>query len=477
MASCGMVHISDARRLRSRNDRDALEEAGLRGWACISRVDKKGNRLLLGFDAITHACRITRDGELGLLHMGLDVIANVLDRQALEQERERLEARLQQSRRLETVGALASGITHNFDNMLGAIQGYAEMASELDARDGPQAALLREIRNAGQRARELVDQILSFARRRDASPRPVRVRTLVDESVSLLRALFPALVELSLTGVPDATVLGEPAQLQQVIVNLGNNAAQVMEHEGRIELYAEAIQLPRRRALSHGTPAPGSYVRITASDRGRGIDAATLERIFEPFFTTRWNGNGLGLATTTEIVAEHRGAMLVQSTVGIGTRFEVWLPQLRSPVAAEPHVPEPLRGEGQTILVIEEHPERLLRDEEILAALGFEPVGFSQAAAAEAVCRSQPERFDALVIGHVGSSRRALQLAASLREAAPTLPILLGAASADGLDANYLAYAGVSDVPSLTVRQLGAARSTHRCPAPRRPRTERHVPE
>jgi signal transduction histidine kinase len=424
-------------------------------------VGEDGGRLLLGFDAVTPNGRIGGlGGEFGLLQMGLNAIATALEHRALEQERTRLEARLQQARRLETIGVFASGITHNLNNMLGAILGYAEMAGEQDADGRHYPNVLEQIRAAGQRARELVEQILTFARRRDPQLRMASLRSLVAESVSLLRASLPEAVELVVSNTADAVLLGEPAQLQQVILNLANNAAQAMSNTGLVELHTEVHSLAEARSLSHGVLAPGSYVCIVVSDHGRGIDPAMQERIFEPFFTTRWNGSGLGLATIREIVAEHKGAVHVVSTVGLGSRFEVWLP---SAATTAPALDEELQatriGRGETVLLVDHDLERLLRDEEILAALGFEPVGYRRAADAEAAFRAHPERFDLVVIGHLGATATALRLAATLRDTAPFVPLLLATPSADSIGANTLAGAGISDVVRwpIAAAEIGAS--------------------
>ena len=437
----GVVHVIQVAGLPPGEARDALAAAGLHGWACVTGRGSNGCGVLLGFDAATHASRIMPAGELGLLRTALDTIVNVLGRRSLEQERTRIEARLEQTRRLETVGALASGIAHNFNNIVGAILGYVELADE---QDGP-SPILHEIRRAGERARELVDQILTFARRRDVQRDPVDVPTLIAEAVSLLRAALPAEVQLAVLETEESILVsGVPAQLQQVILNLCNNAAQAMDHVGRVELDVAAIDLSVPRSISHGVLAAGRYVRIAVSDFGRGIDPAAQARLFEPFFTTRLTGNGLGLATSRDIVREHGGAMHVQSVAGVGSRFEVWLPRMD----AEPLVPggAPGFGNGETVLVVEVNAQRLLKDEEVLAALGYEPVGFTSLEDARAACEAASERFDVILLGHLVPATAMLELSTMLHEAAPVVPILLATSSADEFRASELIRAGVSDI-------------------------------
>jgi CheY-like chemotaxis protein len=352
---------------------------------------------------------------------------------------------------LETVGALASGIAHNFNNIIGAILGYTEMANE----QSTPSRTLEEIRHAGERARELIDQILTFAGRRNAPPRPVDMHAVIAEATSLLSASLPATVELAVSGAPTAMVVsGVHTQLLQVVLNLCNNAAQAMDHAGRIELQIAAEEVAAPRSLSHGSLLPGRFARIAVGDSGSGIDEAVLDRIFEPFFTTRATGTGLGLATTREIVRDHGGAMHVESAPTGGSRFEVWLPCINAvaPSSADAATTAFSFGHGETVLVLETDSDRLLRDEELLAALGYEPVGFTSTADARVAYLASPERFDAAVVGHAWPPKAVLELATALRGVCPDLPILLATSSNDAFGAMTLARAGVSEVVSWPIQ-------------------------
>ena len=448
--SGGILHVVRGRRLPAGADRHALLTAGVQGWACVSGEAMDGKTMLLGFDAVTHPCRIMRVGELGLLRMALEIVANARDRRTLEQERARLEARLQQARRLESVGALASGVAHNFNNIIGAILGYTEMANERS----PSSRALEEIRRAGERARELVDQILTFAGRRNAPRQPVDIHAVIAEATSLLRASLPATVELAVAEPPDAMVVsGVHAQLLQVVLNLCNNAAQAMDHAGRIELQISAEEAPAQLSLSHGSLLPGRFVRIAVRDTGSGIDDAALAHIFEPFFTTRATGNGLGLATTREIVRDHGGAMHVESAPSQGSRFEIWLPRVDAAISGAGTDAVAVHfGRGETVLVLEAEPDRLLRDEELLAALGYEPVGFTCAADARGAYLEAPARFDAAVVGHSWPQEAALEFTTALRCTSRDMPILLATSSNEAFGAMTLARAGISEVVSWPIR-------------------------
>jgi signal transduction histidine kinase/CheY-like chemotaxis protein len=460
----GTVRIGSVDRLSPGADKDALVAAGVCGWACVSNMGKGGIAAILGFDALQPGV-VTEAAELGLLGMALDAVANAVRRAHLEQERSRLERSLQQARRMETIGALASGIAHNFNNIVGAILGYTEMAEAQLASDSRPARNLDEIRRAGERARDLVDQILAFGGRRDVQRRPVSMKGLIAETSSLLHASLPPRIELVMREVPDAAVVaGQAGQLQQVIFNLCNNAAQAMDQIGSVEIETQVRDVTGARSLTHGELVPGRYVRIAVKDTGRGMDKITVERIFEPFFTTRLAGSGLGLATVREIVREHDGAINVWSTPGVGSRFEVWLPCV---AAAAPAPREDLHflplGRGQTVLVLDDGGERLLADEEMLAALGYEPVGFTRVGDALAACRATPKRFDAAVVGHLLSAASALDLAVALHAIVPNMPILLATASVDESGAEALVAAGISEIVHRPLISAELASALARC--------------
>jgi signal transduction histidine kinase len=458
------IHIHDINRLPPGDQRDALRAADLRSWLCFSSGVANRLQAVLGFDAVLTEAR-RPPCELGLMSMAFDAIANAVEREFLEQDRERLEVNLEQARHMETIGALASGIAHNFNNITGAILGYTETAQAQVGPHGRVAGSLSEIRRAGERARDLVDQILTFGRRTALRRSCIRIEALVAETKSLLEASLGPRISLVVRTMSQQTIVsGEAAQLQQVILNVCNNAAQAMDAAGTIQVEIHAREIGRALSMDHGDLVPGHYAVISIVDPGRGMDEALLERIFEPFFTTRPEGNGLGLALVREIVLDHGGAVNVQSAPGAGTRFDVWLPSLsRDEPLSKYETPGSVRrGSGETVLVLEADRERLLRHEEILAALGYEPVGFTNPGEAAAACRWElrnnwgwPTRFDAaLLCSHLHGAGAALEHAAILREAAPALPMILAVASAREFGAPALAKAGILEV----IRQpLGSA--------------------
>jgi signal transduction histidine kinase/CheY-like chemotaxis protein len=446
----GIIHIPTVRPWGPNNAINWLLDFGLQGWLCITSKRDANTEVgtVLGFDGL-RAGALAQDCEVTLFRMAFDVIANAVGRINLEREKERLEANLLQARRMETIGAFASGIAHNFNNIVGAILGHTEMA-DTQLRSGRRPdGNLAGIRRAGERARELVEQILRFGSRSDQRRQRIDVRALIAETKSLLAATLPSHIGIAVSETPDATiVLAEPAQLQQVVLNLCNNAAQAMDASGTIKIGIERREAPGPLRVGRGDIGPGSFVVLSISDPGRGMDDATLERIFEPFFTTRIGGNGLGLATVSGIVQQHDGAIGVHSTVGSGTRFEVWLPAVstRDLISLQSAPGMAVRGFGEAVLVLDTNRDRLLRHEEVLAALGYEPVGFGTPAEAADACQAMRARFDAALICHQPGSPIALEFATILHRAAPSLPIILATPAVQDLGAPMLAASGIFGV-------------------------------
>jgi signal transduction histidine kinase len=460
----GIIHVPRVDRLPIGENKEACVALGLGGWACATNVTKDGTTVVLGFDAIGRACRMTGAGELGLLRMALDTIVYALERHCMENERSRLERRLQQARRMETVGTFSSGIAHNFNNILAGILGHTEIVEEHlvpEARRGN----LTAIRRGAERARDLVDQILTFGRRREGKREYTCIKTLVAEAKSLLAPSLPAHVEINVSETTEATaVSAEPAQLQQVILNICRNAVQAMDKPGVIQIEVGTREISDARQVAQVGIHLGTFVVVSISDPGRGMDEATLARIFEPFFTTRADGNGLGLATARDIVREHNGALQVSSCLGAGTRFDIWLPSVPShqPIRFQHTSATAVRGVGETILVLETDRGRLLRHEEILAALGYEPVGFTGPREAAEACAVRA-RFDAALLCHRPGVSVALDFATTLHELAPNLPIVLAATSARDLDAQVLAASGVSEVVHHPLTSAELAGALSRC--------------
>ena len=442
----GVITTPDVARLPFGDARKTLLGFGIRAWACVVLQQAGYDRCILGFDRLRPARGLYFPRSA--VRLAGDMIGNVLEREKHEGEKVKLTARLERALRMQMVGQLASGVAHNFNNIIAAILGYSEMASSEVEQGGKAARRIAEIEKAAERGRDLVDSILTFGRRSDARSSFVSASQLLSETASLLRASLPSGVQLTVADVPTGLAMfGEPAQLQQIIVNLCRNAAQAMGGSGGIDVSADAQRLTTARIFSVGELEPGSYARIAVSDDGPGFSEEVGKRLFEPFFTTRPAGTGLGLATVRKIVRDHDGAIDVASAQGKGSRFEVWLPAARTDASTtmrgEPAAP-PALGQGETVLIVHDDRDSLLGDEEIVAALGYEPIGFDRPADAIAAVRSEPTRFDAVLIS-IASVRGGLDLAHTLHGISPAQPIFLARSSLD-IGADTLVRAGVADL-------------------------------
>ncbi len=263
---------------------------------------------------------------------------DITERKKAEQAHASLEAQLRESQKMEALGALAGGIAHDFNNILGAILGNAELARQ-DARANWQALVsLEEIQKAGHRARDLVQQILSFSRRQPTARRVMSLPSVVEESARLLRAALPGGLWIECHCAADTpSIVADPTQVQQVLLNVGANAAHAMEgRSGSIDIRVEGVTLDEASARFDLNLRPGQYARVVVCDSGHGMDAATQRRIFEPFFTTKpaGKGTGLGLSVAHGIMQAHEGAIVAHSELGKGTRFELYFPRARGVAVA-----------------------------------------------------------------------------------------------------------------------------------------------
>jgi signal transduction histidine kinase len=294
-------------------------------------------------------------------------------------ERDRLESELHQAQKMEAIGRLAGGIAHDFNNILTAINGYSEIVLKGLDPESKMATQVGEIRKAGNRAAALTRQMLAFGRRQALQPKALDLGALASEMATMLERSIGAGIDLTVTRPDDLwTVEADAGQIEQVLSNLVVNARDAIDGAGRIAIDLANVTLDDEQIRRHPVMAPGRYVLLTATDTGRGMDAATRERVFEPFYTTKdvGKGSGLGLATVYGIVKQSRGFVWVESEPGVGTTFEVYLPAVAKAVTvAGPASPvAAARGSG-TILVAEDEPSLRVLIRETLEERGYTVIG------------------------------------------------------------------------------------------------------
>jgi PAS domain S-box-containing protein len=354
---------------------------------------------------------------------------DITARKNAEAEKDRLEIQLRQSQKMEAMGTLAGGIAHDFNNILGAILGYGELARN-SAPDGSVVhRYLDNVMHAGGRAKALVERILAFSRSGVGERGPINVQAVIEETLELLAASLAPAVRLNRRlEAGAAAIVGDATQLHQVAMNLCTNALQAMEHGGVLEVALERAGVAQARALSHGNLEPGAYVRLTVSDTGSGIPSDVLDRMFDPFFTTKGvgQGTGLGLSLVHGIVADLGGAIDVRTTVGGGTTFAIWLPIAgEAPVPCAETAAQLPRGDGQTVMIVDDERPLVALAEETLAELGYEPIGFSSSVQALQAFREAPQRFDVVLTDETMPELIGTELARELRRLRPDLDVVL----------------------------------------------------
>ncbi len=358
---------------------------------------------------------------------------DITDRWRAEQQRRALEAQLRVAQKMDALGTLAGGIAHDFNNILAAIIGNTELARRNVGPSHPAAENLQEIRKASQRAKGLVQRILTFGRQHQQPQSVIALRSVVEDAVALLRPTLPAGVELTTAFDADApTVLADPTQIHQVLINLCTNAWHAMEgHADRIDIRLDGITLDAEAARVDPTLRPGHFARLSVTDTGAGMDAATLERIFEPFFTTKpvGQGVGLGLSVVHGIVKAHGGAITVTSQPGSGTTFSLYFPAAEAPeqpAAPEVAAPKPLPAAGgQHVLYLDDEEGLVSLVTRLLELLGYRVSGYTRPEEALAAVRADPGQFDLVVTDLNMPGMSGLDVARALSRLRPDLPVVL----------------------------------------------------
>jgi signal transduction histidine kinase/CheY-like chemotaxis protein len=358
-------------------------------------------------------------------------IRDITERRAAEAARVSLEAQLRESQKMEAIGRLAGGVAHDFNNILGSILGNLELARE-DTSGNPRAReSLDEIQKAGLRARDLVQQILSFSRRQPTSRRVIALPPVVEESVRLLSATLPARVQVECTIDPSTPfVLADPSQLGQVLINLGTNAAHAIDGTGRISIHVGSVLLDAAAVRATSELRPGTHGLISITDTGCGMDAAIIARIFEPFFTTKpvGEGTGLGLSVAHGIMRAHDGAIVVRSEPGKGSTFDLYLPAAQgSPERDKAKAPaaEKTLASGEHIVYIDDDEALVFLVKRLLTRQGYRVSGYCNQRLALDALRSTTERFDLVVTDYSMPGMSGLDVARAVRSLHPDLPIAM----------------------------------------------------
>jgi PAS domain S-box-containing protein len=368
-------------------------------------------------------------------------------------ERHELEQQLAQSQKMQAMGTLAGGIAHDFNNILSAILGNAEMARlDLEATH-PALASVSEIQRAGQRARELVQRILSFSRPHELDMRVTELGAVAEEAVRLLRATIPAGIELRLTLQQDLpAVRADAPQIHQVILNLVTNAWHAIDgRTGLIEVKLAGCRVDSALRVTHPELEPGLYVRLSISDSGRGISPENLPRIFDPFFTTKelGQGTGLGLSIVHGIVRSHQGAIIVETNPTHGTTFHVYFPVAKpdaSLVERKGSNGAEAVGRGEHILFIDDEEPLVVLAKKYLERIGFRVSGFTSPADALHEYRKRPNEFDLVITDYNMPKLSGLEVARQIVSLRPGAKVALASGYLRPEDVEAARNIGIAEI-------------------------------
>jgi CheY-like chemotaxis protein len=353
-------------------------------------------------------------------------------------------------------------VAHDFNNILGAVLGYGELAQNAAPTGSALRRYVDSMMSAGQRAKSLVERILAFSRSGVGPRTAVHVQSIVKEALEILTASLPENIKLTLElHAEDAAVCGDPTQIHQVVLNLCTNAVHAMKAGGTLTVCLDCETLETARPVMTGTLAPGEYLRLVVSDTGAGIDPALHRRIFDPFFTTKGVGvgTGLGLSLVHGIVTDLGGGVDMMSELSRGTTFMIYMPRHGSanPVIVETE--QVVHGDGEAVLVVDDEEMLVRLAEEMIAGLGYEAVGLTSPIEALQTFRDDPERFSAVLSDETMPGMTGTQLTEQIVAIRPDIPVILMSGYAGPTLAARAHAAGARDVLAKPLQSHDIARS------------------
>ncbi len=356
-------------------------------------------------------------------------------------ELKRLEEELRQSQKMESIGTLAGGIAHDFNNVLFSIIGYTDLTMD----DVPEGSLaqsnLKEVLIAANRAKDMVKQILAFSRQTETEKKPVKVQAVVKEAIGLLKTSIPTTIEIRQNIDKDCKpVMADPTQIHQVVMNLATNAYHAMREKGgvlAIDVAEEEISMDD--SASYPDLHPGTYIKLTVSDTGHGMDKAVMEKIFDPYFTTKPvdQGTGMGLSTIHGIIKSHGGDIKVYSEPGKGTVFHVYFPLIETkPVEPKIVSTGPVQKGNERILFVDDQEPIVRMVKQTLERLGYQVVTRTSSLDALEAFRANSDKFDLVITDMTMPNMTGVELAPRLLEIRPDIPIILCTGFSEITDAN-----------------------------------------
>jgi len=415
---------------------------------CWSEPIKNSSGKVLGaFGMYYNHPALPNEQELTDLESAASLAGIIMEREKSEMEREKLHAQLQQAQKMEAIGTLAGGIAHDFNNILGAILGYSEMAQDQAPEGSTLSADLDNILLAGNRAKELVTQILAFSRKVKSKQKPLLPQPIIEEAIKLLRSSIPATISIT-HDFEDGygMIKADPTQLHQVIMNLCTNAYQAMEERGgTLSIGLERTVLTEDDLQDESSLIPGPYAQLTVTDTGPGIDPVVQRQVFDPYFTTKevGKGTGMGLAVVHGIVKNHGGMIRLDSKLGVGTSFNLFFPELSEVEKETKETILPIPTGNERILLIDDEASLADMGKQLLERLGYSVTATTNSIDALEMFKAQPDQFDLVVTDQTMPGMTGADLARAIFDIRQDMPIILCTGYSNTISEEKALYMGI----------------------------------
>ncbi len=362
---------------------------------------------------------------LGAVH----VIRDITDRKRHEREQQELHLMLSQAQKMEAIGTLTGGIAHDFNNILSGIMGYTEIVQRQLPEDSPLRNKLDQVLKASTRARDIIQQLLTFSRKGAHESKPIEMAPLVREAIKLVRVMLPATIDIRQNVCSIGSIMGDPTQVHQILLNLATNALHAMRDKGgTLEVDLEDVALEEPLQVDGQMLRAGPYVKLSVRDTGHGIPDKVRARVFEPYFTTKTQGEGtgLGLATVRGIVQDYGGLITLESWPDEGTRFTIYLPRLeQSGGDSALETPDcQIKGQGH-VLFVDDEPELADLVGDMLEILGYQVTSANTPTEALEIFRAGPDKFEVVITDMSMPGMTGEALAEKLLRIRPDVPVIL----------------------------------------------------
>ena len=387
-------------------------------------------------------CPINMGAQDIILGIARDITARKRAEDALFES----ESKLRQSQKMESIGTLAGGIAHDFNNILTSIIGYTELALTDVEKGSLIEENLQEVRKGGNRARDLVKQILTFARQGEKELSPIRVNHIAEEALKLIRSTIPTSIQIEQNIASESSIMGDPTRIHQIFMNLCTNAAQAMEDAGGIlKVSLTDVSLDAGLSGTLGSLKPGEYLELTVSDSGIGISPDAIESIFEPYYTTKepGQGTGMGLAMVHGILKSHGGEIDVESEVGKGTAFKIYLPLTKKDTESIEYKEEDLPTGSERILFVDDEMQIVQMGCQALERLGYTVTIRASSIEALALFENKPDQFDLVITDMAMPHMTGDKFAVKLMKIRSDIPVILCTGYSKKISGEQVAEIGI----------------------------------